>query len=312
MQTTGNTQAFIDAEVYSQFILENLNDGLLPEGFYRSVTDFPNGTTLNIKSVGTVTIQDVEENTAVSYQPIDTNTITMHITEADGDAWYVTDNLREDGSQIDSLMAARAAESTRALQEVFESKAFLAMASGHTNAAPNQVNGFSHRIVGSGTGNIITIDDFIKAKLAFDKANVPQGGRLMIIDPVVEASLNKLVQFTSDITPYAAALFEQGWGRDHRLMYNIMGFDIVTSNRLPKGTFSDGTTSVTDGVTNLFTSIADDNSKVLMQAWRRMPSVKGEYNKDYRRDEFVTSCRYGFGVQRVDTLGTLITSAVNY
>lgn len=86
MQTTANTQAFIDAEVYSQFILENLNDGLLPEGFYRSVTDFPNGTTLNIKSVGTVTIQDVEENTAISYQPIDTNTITMHITEEEGDA----------------------------------------------------------------------------------------------------------------------------------------------------------------------------------------------------------------------------------
>ena len=225
---------------------------------------------------------------------------------------YVTDNLREDGAQIDSLMAARSAESTRALQEVFESKAFLAMASGHTNGATNPVNGFAHRIVGTGTGNIITIDDFIKAKLAFDKANVPQGGRLLIIDPVVEATLNGLVSFSSDISPYAAALFEQGWGRDHRLMYNIMGFDIVTSNRLPKGTFSDGTTSVSNGVTNIFTSIADDNSKVLMQAWRRMPSVKGKYNQDYRRDEFSTSCRYGFGVQRVDTLGTLITSAVNY
>ena len=34
-------------------------------------------------------------------------------------------------------------------------------------------------------------------------------------------------------------------------------------------------------------------------------------HKDLRRDEFVTSARWGFGTQRVDTLGVVITSAVN-
>ena len=56
-------------------------------------------------------------------------------------------------------------------------------------------------------------------------------------------------------------------------------------------------------------SLADDNTKPVMAAWRRMPKVEGERNKDLRRDEFVTSCRFGFGTQRVDTLGILITSA---
>jgi hypothetical protein len=42
-----------------------------------------------------------------------------------------------------------------------------------------------------------------------------------------------------------------------------------------------------------------------------MPKVEGERNKDLRRDEFVTSARWGFGTQRVDTLGIYITSAVN-
>jgi hypothetical protein len=41
-----------------------------------------------------------------------------------------------------------------------------------------------------------------------------------------------------------------------------------------------------------------------------MPKVEGERNKDLRRDEFVTSARWGFGTQRVDTLGIYITSAV--
>jgi hypothetical protein len=56
-------------------------------------------------------------------------------------------------------------------------------------------------------------------------------------------------------------------------------------------------------------SLADDNTKPIMAAWRRMPKVETERNKDLRRDEFVTSCRWGFGTQRVDTLGILITSA---
>ena len=35
MQVTTNTRAFIESEVYSDFILMNLHDGLLPESFYR-------------------------------------------------------------------------------------------------------------------------------------------------------------------------------------------------------------------------------------------------------------------------------------
>ena len=49
MQLTSNTRAFIEAEQYSDFILMNLNDGLLPDTLYRNVTDFPAGTNLNIK-----------------------------------------------------------------------------------------------------------------------------------------------------------------------------------------------------------------------------------------------------------------------
>lgn len=77
------------------------------------------------------------------------------------------------------------------------------------------------------------------------------------------------------------------------------------------GSFGDGTTTVTNGVANVFMSVADDNTKPIMGAWRRMPKVEGERNKDLRRDEFVTSSRWGLGAQRVDTLGILITSAVN-
>ena len=39
-QLTSNTTAFIEAQQYSQFILDNLHDFLLPEGMWRDVSVF--------------------------------------------------------------------------------------------------------------------------------------------------------------------------------------------------------------------------------------------------------------------------------
>jgi lipopolysaccharide biosynthesis protein len=57
--------------------------------------------------------------------------------------------------------------------------------------------------------------------------------------------------------------------------------------------------------------VLDDQTKPVMAAWRRMPKSEGERNKDRARDEFVVRAKYGFGIQRLDTLGVIITSAVN-
>jgi hypothetical protein len=308
-QNRFNSTAFIESEQYSAFILRNLHDGLLPGSFFRNVTDFGSGSTLHIKTVGTVTIQDGAEEVPFSYTPIESGEVTLTITDYVGDAWYVSDELREDGAQVEALMSARSQESTRAIQEVFETR-FLAKAnSAQVNADPNLVNGFAHRVASPATNNIAQLSAFIQMKLAFDKANVPMAGRIAIVDPVVAATLDGLVNIVSNATPFAEQILKDGFAREHQFLMNLYGWTIITSNRLPRGSFSDGTTTVTDGVANIFMSVADDNTKPLMAAWRRMPKVEGERNKDYRRDEFVTSARWGFGTQRVDTLGIYITSA---
>ena len=310
-QNRGNSTAFIEAEQYSAFILRNLNDGLLPSTFYRNVSDFGSGSTLHIKTIGAVTVQDGAEEVPFEYTPIESGEVTMTITDYVGDAWYVTDELREDGSSVEALMAARSAESTRAIQEVFESR-FLAKAQSlQTNANANAVNGFAHRIASAASGNVMQLADIIKMKLAFDKANVPMAGRVLIVDPVTAATLDGQVSIGRDVTPFAERILQNGFAREHQYLMNLYGFDIITSNRLPRGTFSDGTTSVSNAVANIAMCVADDNTKPVMGAWRRMPRVEGERNKDLRRDEFVTSSRWGFGGQRVDTLGVYITSAVN-
>ncbi len=310
-QNRANSTAFIEAEQYSAFILRNLHDGLLPGQFYRDVSDFGSGTTLHIKTVGTVTIQDGAEEVAFAYSPIESGEVTMTITDYVGDAWYVTDELREDGAQVEALMAARQQESTRAIQETFETRFLRKCNSSQTNANANLVNGFAHRIVSAEVNNVISLNHFINMKLAFDKANVPMAGRIAIVDPVVAATLDKLISIGRDVTPFGEQILQNGWAREHQFLMNLYGWNIITSNRLFTGSVSDGTTTVANGVANVFMSLADDNTKPIMGAWRRMPKVEGERNKDLRRDEFVTSARWGFGTQRVDTLGIVGTSAVN-
>lgn len=311
MQLTTNTRAFIEAEQYSQFILLTLKDGLLPETFYRNVTDFGSGETLNIKTVGTVTLQEAAEDTPLVYNPIETGEIQMTITDYIGDAWYVTDDLREDGAQIERLMAERSAESTRAIQENFESRFLETAATAHSASDPYNVNGQPHKIVSGETDDVFALSHLIQMKLSFDKANVPATGRVFICDPVVEATLNGLVTITSDVTPFGEKILQSGLATGMQFMMNLYGFMVITSNRLYKGDANDGTESITGAVWNLAMCVLDDQCKPIMAAWRRQPKAEGERNKDRARDEFVVRARWGFGVQRMDTMGVIATSASN-
>jgi len=307
--TSTSNNAFIEAEQYSDFILENMHDGLLPENFFRDVSDFGEGTTLNIKTLGEANIQEVEENSPITYTPIESGTVTLTITDYVGDGWYVTDKMRQDGSQIEALLAGRGREATRAIQENFETRALATLNAAQTDSDPNTINGFNHRVVINGA---ITLQSLINMKLAFDKAEVPSAGRVGFIDPVVAATFDTTFQIaagTIDSNPFFQAVFQNGFQRDHNVVTNIYGWALMTSNRLPVGNWNDGTTGVTAGVANIFMNIADDHMKPLMVAWRQQPRVEGERNKDLFRDEFVQSARWGMGAQRVDTLGIIATSA---
>lgn len=313
----GNTDAFIEAQQYSDFILMNLHDGLLPNVFYRNVTDFGNGTTFNIKTVGTVTLQDITEDEDLTYNPIDTGTVTLQITDYVGDAWYITDILRQDGSQIEALHAARGAEATRAIQENFETRFFATLNSAQTDADPNNINGFSHRFLASGTNETLADEDLIDMRLAFDKANVPAGGRVAVVDPVAAASFAKRATLTANLdaaSPTTQQLVKDGFHRDHQFVTEIYGWSIWTSNRLPRldsGDAIDGTDTAPaeGGVANIFMCVADDQVKPGMVAWRQMPKVENGRDRSKKRDEFDTTARWGVGVQRLDSLGVIVTNA---
>lgn len=311
MINSQTNRTFVEAEIQSDFILRNLHDGLLPSVFWRDVTDFGHGDSIRIPSIGETTIQELEEDAAFTYNPIETGAVYLQITDFFGDAYYITDIMRQDGTNVDALLEARASESTRAMQEHVETRSFETLNAAQTAGDTNAINGFAHRAVASGTNQTLELQDLIDARLAFDKAQVPSGGRVGFVDPVVGATLESKFQGTYNVDQNQVfqGLLEEGFMRDHRAYFDIFGWLIIGSNRLPEvASETIGSATVTDGVANIFMCVADDNCKPLMVAWRQMPSTEGERNKDRKRDEYVSSQRMGFGVQRLDTLYVILTS----
>ena len=196
-----NTDPAIRALVHSQTMLEVLQDGFLPDGLFRDVNDFGDGTQLQIPTIGEMTLFDLEENQPTPTSAIDTGKIFLNIVEHVGVAGYITDELKEDGYKAAAVESAIVPQSLRAIKERFETD-LLATAVSTTNSMvtlgdPNKINGKDHRWIANGTNNTIQLKDFLYAKLSFDKANVPDEGRMVIVDPIVEASLNNITNLVN-------------------------------------------------------------------------------------------------------------------
>ncbi len=318
--TTANQSAIIKAQLFSEFMLEGIHEGLLPDGLHRDVSDFGDGETIYIPVMGETVLRDFAEDDPAKYDAIDTGQISLQITEYKQAGSYVSRKLQQDSYKAAALEAAIPREHLRLIQEAYETN-MLAQCNKQTLSDPNLINGFAHRwVAGSGsTDGVIDVEDFLYAKLSFDKAGIQDMGRIAIVDPITEAALNAKVgtqAFTNN--PAFEGMVTTGFGQSHRFLRNIFGWDIWVSNRLPTvtETINGGphasSKSVTAGKANVFMCVADDQLKPFMGAWRQLPVVDAEFNKDLQRDEYVTTARWGFGLQRPQTLITVLTSASAY
>lgn len=319
---TSNTDPAIRAVVHSQLMLETIQDDFLPEVF-RNVTDFGDGTQLQIPTIGEMTLFDLAEEQDTPTSAIDTGTIVLNITEHVGVAGYITDQLKQDGYKAAAVEAAIVPQSLRAIKERFETDMFATAISTSNSIVTlgnvNAINGKDHRWIANGTNNTITLKDFIYAKLSFDKANVPEEGRMVIVDPIVAATLDNLTNIVNvSNNPQFEGLVTSGFSKNRRFVRNIYGFDVWVSNRLPRIASESiagsdiGAASITAGVNNIFLSMADDMVTPFMGAHRQMPRVEGERNVSKRRDEFHTTARWGFGLQRGESLISVITSEASF
>jgi hypothetical protein len=187
---------------------------------------------------------------------------------------------------------------------------------GQTASNLNVINGADHRWVGSGTNEVISVTDFAKAKYALQKANVPMVNLVAIVDPSVEYTLGTLSQLTGmNDNPRWEGIVNTGMSTGMKFIKNIYGFDVYTSNYLPlcgasQSGASETISTVASGanaVCNLFFSAASD-VRPWVGAWRQMPKVESEYNKDFQREEHVTTARYGLKIFRPENLVTVLSN----
>lgn len=305
---TTTVDHLIRSEIWSTKLKETFEADLFAMRYVDMITDFPDGNVLNIPSLGQAEIYNYEEGQAIRYTAMDTGNFTFSITDYVASATYITKKMKQDSFYTSRLEAAFVPKQARAIAEAMEAH-FLAIGpDGQTPNDENLINGQPHRFVGSGTSGAIAPQDFARAKLALNKANVPMTNLVAIIDPSAAYTLETMTNLVnlSNNKSWEGIVRDGAWtGMEFK--FNVFGFDVYVSNWLKKGVAETiDSVPVTGGVANLFFSTSGDASP-LVGAIRQPPQVDSEYNKDFQRDEYVTTARWGGGFYREEGLVTILT-----
>ena len=308
-QTTSNDH-LIRSNIWSNRLKEVLQDELIGTKYVDMITDFPDGDTINIPSIGQAEVLDYAEGQAVRYTAMDTGNFTFSVDQYKSSATYITEKMKQDSFYMSRLVASFVPAQSRAIAKVMEQKILTVGPDGQTASNLNTINGANHRWVGNGTNEAIAMKDFALADYALTMANVPMDNRVAIVDPSVGYTLSTfsaLTGLTSNNQRWNE-IVSNGALTGTRFLMNVYGFDVYVSQNLKKNTTSETINSVTSavGVNNLFFSASSDVLP-FVGLIRQSPKVDSEYNKDYQREEYVTTCRYGFKLYRPENFVCVVT-----
>lgn len=318
MDYTKVNENLVRAELWSAELKDVLQEQLMGTRYVRMLSGFPDGNQFTIPSVGELPMRETAELTPVVYDAIDTGEFNFTIDRYVEAATYITDKAKQDSYYAQQLIGMFPTKMRRALDENLEGSVF-SLANTQTVNNANSINGASHRFVASGNSNTtLSLDDFAKAKYALDKAQAG-GMRVAIIDPSQEYVFNTLVGAQAFINnPQFQGIVNNGFVSDvtgMRFIRNIFGFDVYVSNFLATPTDSAinadarGSVSVpASPVTNIFMSVGGDLTP-FVGAYRQMPRVEYERNKDLRRDEYVMNARFGLKLYRPECLVSVISKS---
>lgn len=306
---TTTVDHLIRSEIWSTRLKEIFEADLFAMKYVDMLSEFPDGEAINIPSIGQMDTYDYEEGQPIRYTAIDTGNFVFRITDYVASATYITNKMKQDSFYTSRLEAAFVPKQARAVAERMEEGALAIGPNGQTASNLNTINGGDHRFVASGTTATMTPQDFAKAKYALRKANVPMTNLIAIVDPSVEYTLSTLTNLVNlSYNPQWEGIVRDGISTGMQFKMNIYGFDVYVSDWLPKSVNEtiDGK-STTTGVANLFFSTAGD-ANPFVGAMRQAPKVDSEYNKDYQREEYVTTARWGFGFYRPEALVTILSN----
>ena len=320
-ETTANTQVLIRSQIWSEQLKDVLIDQLQANSYINWI-DFKDGTVLNIPSLGDLDSYDYVEDTAIEYTPMALGNFQFSVNQYKASATYITNKARQDLHYAAQLEAQFLPKEERAIMVAVETYSLKqgqpGTPNGQTAGSTNAINGADHRWVGVDTTNgvrTLGMKDFAKARYALKKANVPDTNLIAMVDPSFEYYFNTQAGFLNVVqNPQYEGIVSKGVATGMRFLANIYGFDVYMSNYLPQTTAAEtitsggvSSTAPVGSVASLFFS-ADSTVKPWIGAWRQMPKVDGEYNKDFQREEYVTTARYDVALYRPENFITVLGS----
>lgn len=314
--TTGNMSQLTRSEIWSAELKDILRDELSAQKYVRILNGFPDGDQFTIPSIGDLQVDNYEEDTPVLYRPMDTGEFTFTIDKYLSSGTYITKKAQQDAFYASEMESTFVPKQERAIMVHFENTTLAAPEVGVAANGQLSIDGYYHRWAGSGstTSARMTVDDFARAAYVLKKSNVPDTNLVAIVDPSVEYTMNTITNLTSvSNNPKWEGIVADGIASGMRFVKNIYGFDVYTSNYLADNTDSAlpnglAATNVdfssVNGKVNLFFSASE---QPFVGAWRQMPEVDYEYNKDMQRHEYLTTARYGVKLWRPENMVRVIT-----
>lgn len=307
---TYNNEHLIRSQIWSTQIKEVLEHELLGLKYVDMISEFTDGDTINIPSIGQAEQADYVEGNPVQYTSMDTGNFQFSITDYKQSGTFITNKMKQDTFYLDRLVSSFVPKQARAIMTGIEERVLSVGPDGQTASDLNNINGAPHRFYGQGGGaaNLISPQDFALAKYSLQKAAVPMTNLVALVDPSVEYQLSTLTNLVNvSNNPKWEGIVRDGMTTGMKFLMNIYGFDVYVSHFLKSGiTETISGQSATNGVANLFFSASADVLPFVGQI-RQAPRVDSEYNKDFQREEYVTTARYGFKLYRPENLVTVVT-----
>lgn len=306
---TYNTEHLIRSEIWSTQLKEILEFELQGVRYVDMLSEFTDGNVINIPSIGQAEASDYVEGEAVKYTSMDTGNFQFSINEYKQSGTFITNKMKQDTFYLDRLVSSFVPKQSRAIMAGIEEKVMAVGPDGQTVNDLNVINGGPHRFVAQGASGVMVPEDFALAKYSLQKAAVPMTNLVAIVDPSVEYQLSTMTNLVNvSNNPRWEGIVRDGMSTGTKFLMNIYGFDVYVNHFLKKGvsdTISGQT--ATNGVANLFFSATQDVLPFVGQI-RQAPRVDSEYNKDYQREEYVTTARYDFALYRPENLVTVISN----
>lgn len=306
-------------EVFSSQIKEMFEDQVFAQSWVRMINDFGDGDNYKINSIGELAMDQMSESVSLPERRPDTGQFVFNINEFVGNKVPVTDKYLEDDFLSNTAVALIPKKMKRAFDEYYETQT-LKLHQVQTSNASNSINGGQHRFTANGTARTITLNDFAYARYAMQKAKVPLSGLIAVVDPSFEFNTN-ITSTIVDVSnnPHWEGIIETGIGAGDsmRFLRNIFGWDVFVSDYLDTATAVEAaltdyegntTASVVGDKFNQFFTVADDESKPYIGAWRRTPKIVSWRDEDIETDYHQFSARFGLNLYRPESLITVVSS----